>query len=88
MLAVRLWLLGSDLDGVVFVVSVGSEAAPLPLSGLFDEAGFYGIAMHVTKFLDLFGLSEDVEVVVAGLPDELFGAGARETLFHDLDCGG
>ncbi len=33
-------------------------------------------------------LGEDVEVVVAGLPDEVFAAGPGEALFDDLDDGG
>jgi hypothetical protein len=75
--------LGCDLDEVVFVVGVDSEAAPLPLFRLFDQAGLYRIAMHVTKFFDFFGFREDVEVVVTGFPDELFGLGAGETLLDD-----
>lgn len=44
--------------------------------------------MHVTKFLDFLGFGEDVEVVVAGLPNELLGPAAGEPLFNDLDGEG
>jgi hypothetical protein len=66
------------------VVSVGSEAAPLPFVRLVDQASLYGIAMHVTKFFDFFGCGEDIEVVIARFPYELFGSRAGETLFDDL----
>ena len=79
--------MGCDLDGVVFVVGVGAETAPLPLIRLFDQSGLYRIAMHVTKFFDPFGFGEDVEVVVAGFPDELFVSAAGEALLYDLDRG-
>ena len=71
-----------------FVVGVDAEAAPLPLVRFFDQAGLYRIAMHVTRLLDLFGFGEDVEVVVTGLPDELFRPCAGETLLYDLNGGG
>ena len=46
-------------------------AAPWPVFGTFDEVTFDGIAVDVLEFLDVFLVGEDVEVVVAGLP-ELF----------------
>ena len=73
------------LDGVVFLADIGAEAAPLPLVWLFDQTGFDGIAMHVTKFYDLLCFCE---VVVARLPYKLFGPGAREALLNHLDGGG
>ena len=43
--------------------------------------------MHVAELLDSLGFSEDVEVVVARLPDKFFCADSGETLFDYLDCG-
>ena len=73
---------------MVIVLSVGSEAAPFPFVRLLDQASLYGIAMHVTKFFYFFGCGEDIEVVIAGFPYELFGSCAGETLFDDLNGGG
>ena len=47
-----LTVVGGDMDWVRFVVGVGSETAPGPLVGFFDQAGFNGIAMHVAEFFD------------------------------------
>ena len=76
------------LDGVVFLIGVNAEAAPLPLVGFFDQAGFHGIAMHVTNFFNSLCFCEDVEVVVAGLPPELLGSRAGKALLDYLDSGG
>jgi hypothetical protein len=73
---------------MVFSVGIDAEAAPLPLIWFFDQAGFDWVAMHVTKFFDPLCVGEDVEVVVARLPSELFGSIARETLLDYLDGGG
>jgi len=54
------------------------EAAPGPVFGLFDEGAFDGVAVDVLELLDELGLGEDVEVVVAGLPE--LGAAAFEEL--------
>jgi hypothetical protein len=62
-----------DFDRAGFAGLPVEEAAPTPVFGLFDEAAFDGVAVDVLEFLDEFGLSKDVEVVVAGLPE--FGAG-------------
>lgn len=64
---------------------VGTKAAPLPLFRLGDKAGFDGIAMHIAQLLDAFCLGEYIEVVITGLPDELFLASAREALLDDLN---
>ena len=61
---------------MVFLVGIDAEAAPLPLIWFFDQVGFNWVAMHVTKLFDLLCFREDVEVMVAGLPNEPFGSGA------------
>ena len=80
--------LSSDLDGVGLVGGVGVEAAPPPVSGMLDQARLDWVAMHVTKFLDSLGFGEDIEIVVAGFPDEFVGAGAGEALLEDLNRRG
>ena len=75
------------LDGVVFLMSVDAEAAPLPLVWFFDQAGFDWVAMHVTKFFNFLCFCEDVEVVISGFPYKLFGSGAGKTLFEYLNDG-
>jgi hypothetical protein len=37
--------------------------------GIFYEASFYGLAVEVFQLLDELAVGEDVEVVVAGLPE-------------------
>jgi hypothetical protein len=44
-------------------------AAPRPIVGLFNEAAHDGIAMDVLELFDELGVGEDVEVVVAALPE-------------------
>lgn len=41
------WLLLGDLDWVGIVFGVGVEAAPGPVFGLLDQAGFDWVAVHV-----------------------------------------
>jgi hypothetical protein len=46
-------------------------AAPWPVFGTFNQATFDRIAVDVFQFLDVLSMGEDVEVVVAGLPELL-----------------
>ena len=77
--------LGGDSDGVGVVGGVGLEAAPVPCAGFCDESSCDRVAVDVAELFDSLSLREDVEVVVAGLPDVVFGSGAGETLLEDLD---
>jgi len=77
-----------DLDGVGFVVGVCAVTAPWPVFGVLCQAGFDWVAVHVAEFFDALSLGEDVEVVVARLPDMVFCSGAGEALFEDLNCQG
>jgi len=45
------------------------EAAPWPVLGFLNETAFDWIAVNVAELLDELGLGEDVEVVVAALPE-------------------
>ncbi len=47
------------------------EAAPWPVFGALNETALDGIAVNITEFLDEFGMGQDVEVVVAALPELL-----------------
>jgi len=67
---------GFDFDGAGFAGLPVEEAAPGPVFGLFDEAAFDWIAVDVLELLDELGLGEDVEIVVASLPE--LGAGVSE----------
>lgn len=44
----------------------------MPVFGLRHEAAFDRIAVHVLQLLDPLVVGEDVEVVVAGLPEKAF----------------
>ena len=68
--------MGFDFDATGFSGQPVGEAAPGPVFGFFDEAAFDGVTVNVLELLDEFGLGEDVEVVVTGLPE--LGAGAFE----------
>jgi len=45
------------------------KAAPAPVFGLFGQATSDGIAMDVTELFDEFVMSEDIEIVIAALPE-------------------
>ena len=61
-----------DLDGSNFVCCIVTIAAPGPVFGLFYKTAMDGIAVDVLQFLDALCTSEDVEVVVTGLPEMLW----------------
>ncbi len=61
--------LGLDLDAALLAREIVAEAAPWPVLGFVDEATFDGIAVHVSELLYVLSVCEDVEVVVAGLPE-------------------
>ena len=45
------------------------EAAPRVVLRVLDQAANYRVSVHVHQLLDTFVFSEDVEVVVAALPE-------------------
>jgi hypothetical protein len=57
------------LDVRGFVEEEVTVDGPGPVFGAFDEAPRDGIAVHVFDFFDSLVVGEDVEVVVAGLPE-------------------
>ena len=65
---------GFDFDGAGVAGGVVVEAAPSVVFGFGDEAAGNGVAVDVADFLYKFPCGEDVEVVVAGLPEVLAGA--------------
>jgi hypothetical protein len=58
-----------DFDSADFPGEPVAIATPRPILGIFYEAAFDGVAMDVAKFLGELGLAEDVEIVVANLPE-------------------
>jgi hypothetical protein len=60
---------GFDFDGGGFDGCVVVEAAPAVVLGFRDEASGDWVAVDVLDFLFEFTGSEDVEVVVTGLPE-------------------
>ncbi len=62
---------GFDLYRAGFAGGIVVEAAPAVVLGFGDEAPGYGIAVDVTNLFKIFVGGEDVEVIVAELP-ELF----------------
>jgi hypothetical protein len=81
---------GFDFDGGGLAGGVVVEAAPAVVFGAGDEAAGDGVAVDVADLLYEFGGGEDVEVVIAGLPEvvavafEEFGG----LSFDDSDGGG
>ena len=69
--------MGFNFDGAGFAGQPVTEATPGPVFGLFHETAFDGIAMDVAELFGELGFSEDIEVVVAGLP-ELFASAFGE----------
>jgi len=69
---------GFDFDAAGFAGEIVAETAPWPVFGPGNEASLDGIAVDVFQFFNVLSVGEDVEVVVAGLP-ELFAV-ALETL--------
>ena len=62
---------GFDFYSAGFPGEVVAIAAPWPIFGGFDEAAYDWVSVDVPELLDVLSVGEDVEVVVAGLP-ELF----------------
>lgn len=62
---------GFDFYGSDFSGEPVPEAAPWPVFGPLNEAALDWIAVDIAELFDEFGMGEDVEVVVAALP-ELF----------------
>ena len=56
-----------------------------PVFGLSDEASGDGVAVHVAQFLEALSDGEDVEVVVAGLPELLGSDLFRDGEFEGLE---
>jgi hypothetical protein len=63
--------LGFDLYGAGFAGGVVVEAAPAIVFGFGDKASGDWVAVDVLDFFFEFACGEDVEVVVAGLPESL-----------------
>ena len=60
---------GFDLDAARDSREPVAVAAPWPVFGVFDEARLDRVAVEIAKLLVEFGAREDVEVVVAALPE-------------------
>ena len=63
--------LGVDFDSAMMVREVVVIAAPRPVFGFCREATHDWVAVHVPELLCALGFGEDIEVVVAGLPELL-----------------
>lgn len=60
-----------DFDWPGFSGCVMEEAAPGIVFGLLDESAHDWVAVHVSEFLNALVFREDVEVMVAALPELL-----------------
>ena len=80
-----------DFDGSDLSRQPMTVAAPLPILGGLYESARDRVAMKVAQLLRPLLLREDVEVVVAGLPERGGGfsasQAARDQLFQHLDGG-
>ncbi len=82
--------LGFDFYGAGFSGGVVVEAAPAIVFGFGDEASGDWVSVDVLDFLFELSVGEDVEVVVAGLP-EMFSGTFEEFggfAFDDSEGGG
>ena len=61
--------MGFDFDSARVAGEPVAVAAPRPVFGAGDEAAFDGVAVDVAELLDKLPLRENVEVVVASLPE-------------------
>lgn len=62
-------MLGFDLDATLFAGEVMAVARPWPVFWFFDEASFDWVAVNVFQLLYILLMGQDVEVVVAALPE-------------------
>jgi len=60
---------GIDANQARFFLRIKRETAPGPVLRINDEFSLHGVHVHVGEFLDEFGLTSDVEIVEAGLPE-------------------
>jgi hypothetical protein len=74
-----------DLDGGGFVEEEVTVGGPRPVFGSFDEASGDGVAVHVLDLFDSLVVGEDVEVVVAGLPEGCRGEALGDGEFQGLE---
>jgi hypothetical protein len=79
-------MFGFDLDAALFAGEVMAEARPWPVLGFLDEAAFDRVAVDVSQLLHVLLVSQDVEVIVPGLPElssfafeELGGLGLEDS---------
>ena len=75
----------SDVDGGRFVVQVMAKRRPAPVLRPFHEASSDWIAVHVFQLFDSLVVGEDVEVVVAGLPEGFRAETLRDRQLEGLD---
>ena len=81
-------MLGFDLDATLFAAEVMAIARPWPVLRSFYEASLDWIAVNVFQLLDILLMGQNVEVVVAALPElrpisfEEFGGFALEDAEH------
>lgn len=60
---------GFDFDSTDFAGEPVAVGAPWPIFGILCEAALDGVAMDVAKFLCELSLTDDVEILIAGLPE-------------------
>lgn len=76
---------GCELDRAGMAKDQVTVAGPEPVFGFGDEAAGDWVAMHVVELLDVLVVAENVEVVVAGLPEGTFGVTLRNGKFERLE---
>ena len=82
--------MGFDFDSAGFAGGPVAEAAPWVVLGLFAEAADFGVTVHIAELFDALVFGEDVEVVVAALPELIALAfeATRGFAFEDTEQGG
>jgi hypothetical protein len=60
---------GINANQAQFFLRIEGETTPRPVPGMSDKVSLHGIHVHVVELFDEFGLTPDVEIVEAVLPE-------------------
>ena len=74
----------SDLDSNRFVGHVMTKTRPAPVLRSFDKSPDDRIPVHILQLFDSLVVGEDVEVVVAGLPEGSLSEALRDRQLERL----
>jgi hypothetical protein len=73
-------------DRAWFIQKIVTVTRPAPVFRFLDETSRDWIAVHVLQLFDPFVVGEDIEVVVAGLPEGFRAESLRDRKLEGMDC--